>query len=84
MFTVTLFATNTVPQIGVATVDVTVINNSPSAVISASPTSGPAPLTVVFSAVGSSDIETPDAAELIYQWNFDDGWGFAGGLDHQP
>ncbi|MCH9001169.1 MAG: PKD domain-containing protein [Planctomycetes bacterium] len=73
VFTVTLRATNTVPQTGVATVDVTVINNSPSAVISADPTSGPAPLDVVFSAAGSSDLETQDPGDLAYQWDFGDG-----------
>lgn len=45
-------------------------NNPPRAVVSAAPTAGPSPLTVSFSAVGSSD---PDAGDqLTYQWNFGD------------
>lgn len=42
-------------------------NAPPTAVISASPTSGPAPLTVSFSGTGSSD---PDGGTLSYAWDF--------------
>jgi uncharacterized protein (TIGR03437 family) len=45
-------------------------NASPTAVISANPTSGPAPLLVNFSAQGSAD---PDAGDtLTYLWDFGD------------
>ena len=41
-------------------------NNAPQAVASASPTSGPAPLTVQFTGSGSSD---PDGDALTYSWD---------------
>ena len=44
-------------------------NLPPTAVISATPTSGPAPLTVNFSSVGSSD---PNGDVLSYSWDFGD------------
>ena len=41
-------------------------NGSPTAVIAANPTSGPAPLTVDFDGTGSSD---PDGEPLLYAWD---------------
>jgi len=43
-------------------------NQPPNAVISAQPTSGPAPLTVVFDGTGSSD---PDGDPITYAWDLD-------------
>jgi len=71
-WTVTLRATNGEGKFGEAKVDVIVFNNSPSAVIEATTTSGPAPLSVTFSAVKSSDTETP-ASGLTFQWDLGDG-----------
>ena len=45
-------------------------NQSPQASMTATPTSGPAPLNVAFSSAGSSD---PDGDPLTYSWNFGDG-----------
>ncbi|WP_229402212.1 PQQ-dependent sugar dehydrogenase [Micromonospora okii] len=45
-------------------------NQPPVASITASPTSGPAPLTVNFSATGSSDPDPADAGLLRYEWDF--------------
>ena len=46
------------------------MNLPPVAAVSASPTSGPAPLAVAFSAAGSSD---PDGTIAAYAWDFGDG-----------
>ena len=46
------------------------VNQPPDAAAAATPTSGTAPLTVVFSAAGSSD---PDGSIAAYQWAFGDG-----------
>ncbi|MDX6645607.1 MAG: hypothetical protein QOK40_1334 [Miltoncostaeaceae bacterium] len=51
-------------------------NRSPTAVISAAPTSGPLPLTVQFAGTGSSD---PDGDPLTYAWDFGDGSAPASG-----
>lgn len=45
-------------------------NQSPNAVLQASPSSGPPPLNVTFSSAGSSD---PDGDPITYSWNFGDG-----------
>ncbi len=55
------------------TVTITVIDDTPqppTAVISATPTSGEAPLPVSFDGTGSSD---PNADNLTYSWDFGDG-----------
>ena len=46
------------------------VNHAPTAVASANPTSGPAPLAVAFSGTGSTD---PDGDALTYAWSFGDG-----------
>ena len=48
-------------------------NNSPTAVIAATPSTGVAPLTVAFDGSGSSDPDTGDT--LTYEWNYGDGSG---------
>jgi glucose/arabinose dehydrogenase/PKD repeat protein/fibronectin type 3 domain-containing protein len=45
-------------------------NQAPVSVVSATPTSGFAPLTVSFSSVGSND---PEGQPITYQWDFGDG-----------
>lgn len=45
-------------------------NRSPSAVLGATPTNGPAPLAVLFDAAGSTD---PNGDPLTYDWDFGDG-----------
>jgi PKD repeat protein len=51
------------PQSGLA-------NQAPTALATANPSAGPAPLSVQFSAAGSSD---PDGAIASYNWDFGDG-----------
>ena len=45
-------------------------NQTPSAIASANPVSGPAPLNVAFSSAGSMD---PEGTPLTYSWDFGDG-----------
>jgi PKD repeat protein/glucose/arabinose dehydrogenase len=45
-------------------------NQPPTAVISAAPTGGPTPLTVSFSAAGSTDPDPADQGRLTYAWDF--------------
>jgi len=49
-------------------------NEPPVAAPSAAPTQGTCPLTVDFSAIGSSD----DEGIVSFDWNFGDGWGATG------
>ncbi len=53
-----------------ATVVWVVENQPPTAVASATPLSGPAPLVVTFDGTGSSD---PEGGDLLYDWDFDNG-----------
>ena len=46
------------------------VNHAPTAVVSANPTSGPAPLAVALNGAGSTD---PDGDALTYAWSFGDG-----------
>jgi glucose/arabinose dehydrogenase/PKD repeat protein len=45
-------------------------NQPPDAVIDATPTQGPAPLTVSFNATGSNDPDPADDGRLTYAWDF--------------
>jgi glucose/arabinose dehydrogenase/PKD repeat protein len=47
-------------------------NQPPSAVIEASPTQGPSPLTVTFNGTGSTDPDPADEGRLRYAWDFTD------------
>ncbi|MCH7839248.1 MAG: PKD domain-containing protein, partial [Planctomycetes bacterium] len=78
-FTAVLTVTNVNNgRVGAAAVDIVVTNNSPQAVLSAVPSSGPTgcssdcALTVQFSGAESGDRETP-LDQLIYRWDFGDG-----------
>ncbi|GEM_PF-3226904 len=72
-YTATLTVTDNLGATGTATKTITVsapVNQAPLSVLSASPTSGTAPLAVSFNASGSSD---PDGTIASYGWNFGDG-----------
>jgi len=72
-YTATLVVTDNGGLTGNATVTVTVsqaANKAPIAIVSATPTSGNAPLAVSFSSSGSHD---PDGSISTYSWNFGDG-----------
>ncbi|MBO3737504.1 PQQ-dependent sugar dehydrogenase [Actinoplanes flavus] len=47
-------------------------NQPPTAVIDATPTQGPAPLTVTFNGTGSTDPDPADEGRLRYAWDFTD------------
>jgi len=82
-FTVVLTVTNTVSgRSGSSSVDIALTNNSPTAVITAAPTSGAQAFTTSFSAASSSDAETP-ANQLIYRWDFGDGTSVSTGVPGQ-
>ena len=73
-YSVTLRVTNSnTGLLDEATVDIVVTNNSPNAHILASPLSGRAPLSVDFDGSNSSDTETTDPNDLVFQWDFGDG-----------
>ncbi len=71
--TVGLMVTDVDGASSTAFVPVTVPNRLPDVVLSADPTTGPAPLAVAFSADGSSD---PDGTVLTYAWDLDDDGAF--------
>ncbi len=71
-FTVRLKVTNDAGRIGEAQVDIAVTNNSPQALVIATPRSGSAPLLVQFNGEGSSD---PEGQPLTYVWDYGDGKG---------
>jgi PKD repeat protein len=58
------------PYSNIASIVAGVVNQPPTAVMSAIPTSGAAPLAVNFSSSGTSD---PDGSIVSYAWNFGDG-----------
>ncbi len=83
-FTVTLSVIDPLSgRVGEASVDIVLENNSPIAVLTATPTSGPLPLDVEFSAAQSSDKESSAATELIYEWEFGDGSSAGSGVPGQ-
>src|SRR5918997_2190236 len=55
---------------GIYRIDYVAGERAPIAAASATPTSGPVPLTARFSSAGSRD---PDGGELTYAWKFGDG-----------
>jgi len=71
LFTVMLTVVGDDAGVGVAEATVRVrVAGAPLAVASAEPTSGPAPLSVDFSAEGSYD---PDGEIVLYEWDFEGG-----------
>ncbi len=68
-------AKTTIPAGALSSLPPAAANRAPTAVLNATSTSGTAPLTVSFSATGSSD---PDAGDFIlgYEWDFGDGTPF--------
>jgi len=68
-YTATVTVTDTHGATATATVQVTVGNRGPTVVLTATPTSGKAPLNVSFSATGSD----PDGDALTYAYDFGDG-----------
>jgi len=65
------FTTAVPPQsITLFVLPASVVNQPPTAVLRATPTSGPAPLMVAFDGTGSSD---PDGVISSYSWDFGDG-----------
>lgn len=68
VYPVTLTVVDDQGLVGTANLSITVnANQAPTAIISATPTSGTAPLTVSFSSTGSSD---PEGTALTYAWTF--------------
>jgi PKD repeat protein len=65
-----------------AVVRISVGNMRPTAQLTAEPGSGNAPLTVVFDASDSDDVED-DLAELTFVWTFGDGSGVSSSADEQ-
>ncbi|MCO6438986.1 MAG: PKD domain-containing protein [Phycisphaerae bacterium] len=66
-------------RFGESSVDIILPNNSPKAVIRATPSSGKLPLVVSFSGTESSDAESPNN-RLIYTWQFGDGTSVGTGI----
>lgn len=70
LYPITLLVVDSTGEQATARVNVRVQGDAPTAVISAEPTSGPAPLRVVFDGSGSS---SPDDTIRDYAWDFGDG-----------
>ncbi len=79
-FPVTLTVTNPDNLSGEDQVPIHVINNSPNAVVLATPINGPAPLDVAFDGSQSSD-QTDEQDDLIFHWDFGDGTTANGALE---
>ncbi|MHB1140076.1 MAG: PKD domain-containing protein, partial [Microthrixaceae bacterium] len=70
-YTATLTVTDDYGATDTATVQTVVVaNQAPTAVLNATPQSGPRPLVVAFSSLGSAD---PDGTIASYAWDFGDG-----------